>query len=70
MDKVHVFQQMMEVVQTRTVPQSNGRATVADDVDAIVADIFKQNDLDFATMMGDIAMDVPPSFERRSKKDD
>ena len=70
MGKVHVFQQMMEVVQSRTVTQNNGRAAVADDADAIVADIFKRNDLDFAMMMGDIAIDIPPSFEReRLKKD-
>ncbi|KAG6334448.1 hypothetical protein ID866_4649 [Astraeus odoratus] len=70
MGKLHVFQQMMEVIQVKTMSQAGTPLPVTDEVNGIVADIFKRNDIDFAKLMGQIAMDTPPSFQRGSKKDD
>ncbi|KAL4071667.1 hypothetical protein V8B97DRAFT_420893 [Scleroderma yunnanense] len=67
MGKEHVFQEMMEAMHRTEMAGSND---ATDDLDAAITTIFKRNDLNFAKMMGDIALDTPPSFARAQKKDD
>lgn len=70
MGKIHVFQQMMEVIQVKTMSKDGAPLPVTEEVDAIVADIFKRNDVDFEKLTSDLAKDAPPSarFANGSKK--
>ncbi|KAG9308684.1 hypothetical protein JVU11DRAFT_11641 [Chiua virens] len=70
MGKLHVFNQMMEVIQVKTMTKDGAPLPVTEDVDAIVADIFKRNDVDFQKLTNELAKDAPPSarFSTASKK--
>ncbi|KAF8438367.1 hypothetical protein L210DRAFT_3504819 [Boletus edulis BED1] len=70
MGKIHVFHQMMEVIQVKTMSKDGTPLPVTEDVDAIVADIFKRNEVDFEKLTNELAKDAPPSarFASSSKK--
>lgn len=70
MGKEQVFMQMTEVIRAHTVYTDGVPQPVPAEVDNIISDIFKRNDLDFGGIMRDIAMDIPPNFETGSKKND
>ncbi|KAF8553843.1 hypothetical protein OG21DRAFT_1509612 [Imleria badia] len=72
MGKLHVFHQMMEVIQVKTMSKDGTPLQVTEDVDGIVADIFKRNDVDFEKLTSELAKDAPPSarFANSSKKRD
>ncbi|KAF9239498.1 hypothetical protein BU15DRAFT_88042 [Melanogaster broomeanus] len=72
MGKSHVFSQMMEVIQVKTVSRDGAPLPVTEDVDAIIADLFKRNDVDFEKLTSELAEDAPPfaRFTNVSKKND
>lgn len=72
MGKINVFYQMMEVIQVKTMSKDGAPMPVTEDVDAIIADIFKRNDIDFEKLTSELAKDAPPSarFANSSKKRD
>ncbi|KIK92463.1 hypothetical protein PAXRUDRAFT_829931 [Paxillus rubicundulus Ve08.2h10] len=72
MGKSHVFNQMMEVIQVKTMTKDGAPLPVTGDVDVIVADIFRRNDVDFEKLTKEIARDATPSarFTNVSKKTD
>ncbi|KAF9228189.1 hypothetical protein BS17DRAFT_813137 [Gyrodon lividus] len=72
MGKSHVFNQMMEVIQVKTMTKDGVALPVTENVDAIIADIFKRNDVDFEKLTSELARDAPPSarFTNASKKTD
>lgn len=61
---------MMEVIQVKTMSKEGKPLPVTEDVDAIVADIFKRNDVDFERLTNELAMDapLPARFANSSKK--
>jgi RNase P/RNase MRP subunit p30 len=70
MGKIQVFHQMMEVIQVKTMSKEGTPLPVTEDVDAIVADIFKRNDVDFEKLTSELTKDTLPSarFANTSKK--
>lgn len=72
MGKMHVFRQMMEVIEVKTISKDGAPLPVSEDVDAIIADIFKRNDVDFEKLTKELAKDAPRSarFANSSKKHD
>lgn len=61
---------MMEVIQAKTVSKDGATLPVTEDVDAIIADIFKRDDIDFEKMTDELAKDAPTParFATSSKK--
>jgi hypothetical protein len=74
MGKSHVFNQMMEVIQVKTMTKDGVPLPVTEDVDAIIADIFRRNDVDFEKLTNELAGDAlatpSPRFTNVSKKTD
>ncbi|KAI6037866.1 hypothetical protein EDC04DRAFT_3114053 [Pisolithus marmoratus] len=70
MGKEQVFLQMTEAIRAHTVFTDGVPQPVPAEVDDIISDIFKRNGLDFGEIMRDVSMDIPPSFETGSNKDD
>lgn len=70
MGKIDVFHQIMEVIQVKTMSKDGAPLPVTEDVDAIIADIFKRNDVDFEKLTSELAKDAPPHarFASGSKK--
>ncbi|KIJ61700.1 hypothetical protein HYDPIDRAFT_176867 [Hydnomerulius pinastri MD-312] len=72
MGKSHVFNQMMEVIQVKTMTKDGAPLPVTDDVDAIIVDIFKRNNVDFEKLTSELAKGASTSsrFTISSKKND
>ncbi|KAG1733727.1 hypothetical protein EDB19DRAFT_1208988 [Suillus lakei] len=59
MGKRHVFTQMMEVIQVKTVAKDGTALAVTEEVDKIIADIFRRNEVDFAQLTSELATESP-----------
>lgn len=61
-----------EVIQVKTMTKDGKPLPVTEEADAIIADIFKRNDVDFAKLTSELALDASPStrFSNLSKKRD
>lgn len=68
MGKRHVFTQMMEVIQVKTVAKDGTPLPVTEEVDKIIADIFHRNDVDFAQLTSELATESPRFAANSSKK--
>lgn len=68
MGKRHVFTQMMEVIQVKTVAKDGTALPVTEDVDTIIADIFRRNEVDFAQLTSELATESPRFAANSSKK--
>lgn len=70
--KMNVFRQIMEVIQVKTMSKDGAPLPVTEDVDVIIADIFKRNDVDFEKLTKELAKDASRSarFANSSKKSD
>jgi hypothetical protein len=68
MGKRHVFTQMMEVIQVKTVAKDGTALPVTEEVDTIIADIFRQNEVDFAQLTSELATESPRFASNSSKK--
>lgn len=70
MGKIHVFHQMMEVIQVKTMSRDGTPLPVTEDVDGIIADIFKRSGVDFDKLTSELAKETLPSarFASGSKK--
>lgn len=68
MGKRHVFTQMMEVIQVKTVAKDGTALPVTEEVDAIIADIFRRNEVDFAELTSELATESPRFAVNSSKK--
>ena len=68
MGKRHVFTQMMEVIQVKTVTKDGTALPVTEEVDNIIADIFRRNEVDFAQLTSELATESPRFAANSSKK--
>ncbi|KAG1718721.1 uncharacterized protein EDB91DRAFT_560101 [Suillus paluster] len=68
MGKRHVFSQMMEVIQVKTVAKDGTALPVTQEVDNIIADIFRRNEVDFAQLTSELASESPRFVANSSKK--
>ncbi|KAG1853824.1 hypothetical protein C8R48DRAFT_722466 [Suillus tomentosus] len=68
MGKRHVFTQMMEVIQVKTVAKDGTPLPVTEEVDTIIADIFRRNEVDFAQLTSELATETPRFAANSSKK--
>ncbi|KAJ8592375.1 hypothetical protein M405DRAFT_733397 [Rhizopogon salebrosus TDB-379] len=67
MGKRHVFNQMIEVIQVKTVAKDGTPLPVTEEVDNIIADIFRRNEVDFAQLTSELATE-PPRFAANSSR--
>ncbi|KAG2151126.1 uncharacterized protein EDB93DRAFT_1249614 [Suillus bovinus] len=67
MGKRHVFTQIVEVIQLKTVAKDGTPLPVTEEVDTIIADIFRRNEIDFAQLTIELATE-PPRFAANSSK--
>ncbi|KAG1753052.1 hypothetical protein EDD22DRAFT_957594 [Suillus occidentalis] len=68
MGKRHVFTQMMEVIQLKTVAKDGTALPVTEEVDTLIAEIFRQNEVDFAQLTSELATESPRFVSNSSKK--
>ncbi|EGO03030.1 hypothetical protein SERLA73DRAFT_176536 [Serpula lacrymans var. lacrymans S7.3] len=58
MGKQDVFEQMIEVIHVKTIASDGSPLPVTDEVDNIIADIFKRNDLDLVQLTKEIGQEM------------
>lgn len=68
MGKRHVFTQMIEVIQVKTVAKDGTALPITEEVDQIIADIFRRNEVDFAQLTSELATESPRFVVNSSKK--
>jgi hypothetical protein len=58
---------MIEVIQVKTVAKDGTPLPVTEEVDNIIADIFRRNEVDFAQLTSELATE-PPRFAANSSR--
>lgn len=58
----------MEVIQVKTVAKDGSALPVTKEVDTIIAEIFRQNEVDFAQLTSELATESPRFVSNSSKK--
>jgi hypothetical protein len=59
---------MMEVIQLKTVAKDGTALPVTEEVDTLIAEIFRQNEVDFAQLTSELATESPRFVSNSSKK--
>ena len=63
-----MFTQMIEVIQVKTVAKDGTALPITEEVDQIIADIFRRNEVDFAQLTSELATESPRFVVNSSKK--
>ncbi|KAH7882091.1 hypothetical protein F5I97DRAFT_1939563 [Phlebopus sp. FC_14] len=70
MGKIQVFYQMMEVIQLKTLTNDGNPLPITEEVDTIIAEIFKNNGIDLEKLTLALAEEPPKPASKHSKKTD